>query len=411
MHGHGEEGLIVGVYVNDLIISRGDMEVLGRFKREMSKNFKMSDLGVLSVTICNMIVIRITTPHDQEGRTVTLSCYLNIEVQQSTARITICQSAYAKKLLDTAGLADSNPSRTPMEARLQLRKADTTTAVEATNYHNIVRILRYLVNIRPDLAYSVGYIWGLSRLASSEQRNNLETFSLSPCSKPSPPHHGHHNVAAPSPHHHHHHHHSPTQSKFNVIESAESHESLAPAPTHHDSHHKAAAPGPHHHHRHHHHHHHAPAQSKFNVIESAESHGNPVVAPTHHDSHGASSPHHHRHGHHHVAAPSPHHHHHHHHGHHHVAAPSPHHHLPTQSKFNVIESVESHGNPVVAPTHHGSHHQVAASSPHHHHHHGHHHVAAPSHPHHPHHPHHAHHKEGAPSPHHHHAHHKVAATI
>ena len=47
-HGHDEQRLIVGVYVDDLIIIGGDMEVLGRFKREMSKNFKMSDLGMLS---------------------------------------------------------------------------------------------------------------------------------------------------------------------------------------------------------------------------------------------------------------------------------------------------------------------------------------------------------------------------
>ena len=47
-HGHGEQRLIVGVYVNDLIITGGDMDVCRRFKREMSKNFKMSDLGVLS---------------------------------------------------------------------------------------------------------------------------------------------------------------------------------------------------------------------------------------------------------------------------------------------------------------------------------------------------------------------------
>ena len=125
--------MIVGVYVDDLIIIGGDMEVLGRFKREMSKNFKMNDLVVLSY-------------------------YLGIEVQQSTTDITICQSAYAKKLLDTTGLADSNPTRTPMEAWLQLRKADTTTTVNATNYHNIVGSLRYLVNTRPDFAYSVGYV-------------------------------------------------------------------------------------------------------------------------------------------------------------------------------------------------------------------------------------------------------------
>ena len=48
MHGYGEQRLIMGMYVDDLIITGGDMEALGRFKREMLKNFKMSDLGVLS---------------------------------------------------------------------------------------------------------------------------------------------------------------------------------------------------------------------------------------------------------------------------------------------------------------------------------------------------------------------------
>ena len=144
-HGHGEQRLIVGVYVDDLIITGGNMEVLGRFKSEMPKNFKMSDLGVLSY-------------------------YLGIEVQQSTTAINMCQSAYVKKLLDTTGLADSNPTRTPMEARLQLRKVDTTTTVDATNYHSILRNLRYLVNTRSNLAYSVGYV---SRFMEAPREEHL----------------------------------------------------------------------------------------------------------------------------------------------------------------------------------------------------------------------------------------------
>ena len=46
--GQGEQWLIVRVNVDDLIITGGDMEVLRRFKREMSKTFKMRDLGMLS---------------------------------------------------------------------------------------------------------------------------------------------------------------------------------------------------------------------------------------------------------------------------------------------------------------------------------------------------------------------------
>ena len=144
-HGQYKQRLIMGVYVDDLIITRGDMEVLGRFKREMSKNFKMSDLGVLSY-------------------------YLGIEVPQNSTGISICQSAYAKKLLDTTGLVDSNPTRTPMEARLQLRKAGTTTTVDSTNYRSIVGSLRYLVNTRSDLAYFVGYV---SRFMEAPREEHL----------------------------------------------------------------------------------------------------------------------------------------------------------------------------------------------------------------------------------------------
>ncbi|XP_022956268.1 uncharacterized protein LOC111458020 [Cucurbita moschata] len=146
--GHGEQRLIVGVYVDDLIITRDNMEVLERFKREMSKTFKMSDLGVLSY-------------------------YLGIEVQQSTIGITICQGAYAKKLLNTTRLVDNNPTRTPMEAWLQLRKVSTMLTVDATNYCSIVESLHYRVNTRPDLAYSVGYV---SRFMEAPREEHLVTI-------------------------------------------------------------------------------------------------------------------------------------------------------------------------------------------------------------------------------------------
>ena len=57
-----------------------------------------------------------------------------------------------------------------MEARLQLRKAGTTTIVDATNYRSIVGSLRYLVNTRPDLAYSVGYV---SRFMEAPREEHL----------------------------------------------------------------------------------------------------------------------------------------------------------------------------------------------------------------------------------------------
>ncbi|XP_066392468.1 uncharacterized mitochondrial protein AtMg00810-like [Miscanthus floridulus] len=106
---------------------------LDMFKAEMQATFKMSNLGLLHY-------------------------YLGLEVSQTEAGITVSQSAYAAKILENAGLTGCNPSHTAMEARLKLSKLSTTPAVDPTSYRSIVGSLRYLVNSRPDLAYSVGYI-------------------------------------------------------------------------------------------------------------------------------------------------------------------------------------------------------------------------------------------------------------
>ena len=57
-----------------------------------------------------------------------------------------------------------------MEAQLQLRKVGTTTTIDSTNYRGIVGSLRYLVNTRSDLAYSVGYV---SRFMEAPREKHL----------------------------------------------------------------------------------------------------------------------------------------------------------------------------------------------------------------------------------------------
>jgi hypothetical protein len=46
--GRGDGRLIVGVYVDDLIISGGDAAAVTKFKTQMKNTFRMSDLGLLS---------------------------------------------------------------------------------------------------------------------------------------------------------------------------------------------------------------------------------------------------------------------------------------------------------------------------------------------------------------------------
>jgi len=137
--------LIVGVYVDDLIITSASGDDIVTFKQEMKMKFQMSDLGLLSY-------------------------YLGIEVKQGADGIFLCQSGYAGKVLEHCGLASCNASATPMESRLKLSKSSPEEKVNATEYRRVIGTLRYLLHTRPDLAFSVGY---LSRFMEDPREDHL----------------------------------------------------------------------------------------------------------------------------------------------------------------------------------------------------------------------------------------------
>jgi hypothetical protein len=111
----------------------------------MSHVFGMSDLGLLTY-------------------------YLRIEVKQSVDGISLTQGSYAKKILEKGGLLDCNSCLVPMQPKLKLRKESESTRVDATKYRSLVGSLRYLVNTRPDLPFSVGYV---SRYMEEPQEDHL----------------------------------------------------------------------------------------------------------------------------------------------------------------------------------------------------------------------------------------------
>lgn len=129
----GKSCLLVGVYVDDLIITGSNKVEVTKFKDQMKDLFSMSDLGLLSY-------------------------YLGIEVVQSCHGIGLCQASYAAKILEKTGLESCNSVQVPMEAKQKLSKKSTTPPVDATEYRSIVGSLRYLVNTRPDIAYAVGIV-------------------------------------------------------------------------------------------------------------------------------------------------------------------------------------------------------------------------------------------------------------
>ncbi|WVZ50881.1 hypothetical protein U9M48_002088 [Paspalum notatum var. saurae] len=125
--------LVVGVYVDDLVVTGASEQDVNASKQEMKKLFRLSNLGLLTY-------------------------YLGIEVEKGTDSITLYQSAYAQKLLERSGMAGCRANKTPMEEKIKLSKESSAAKVDATNYRSIVGGPRYLVHTRPDLAFAVGFV-------------------------------------------------------------------------------------------------------------------------------------------------------------------------------------------------------------------------------------------------------------
>jgi hypothetical protein len=133
VRGEAESRLLLGVYVDDLVVTGACTGAIDSFKHEVCERFKMTDLGLLTL-------------------------YLGIEVSQTPGEITLKQSAFAAKLLEKAGMADCNRVHVPMEPRLKLSKRSTNPPVDVTLYRSIIGSLRYLVHTRPDISFSVGML-------------------------------------------------------------------------------------------------------------------------------------------------------------------------------------------------------------------------------------------------------------
>jgi hypothetical protein len=131
--GNGGNALLVGVYIDDLVITGTKDSKVTTFKEEMKATFQMSDMGLLSF-------------------------YQGIKVHQGDSGITLQQTAYAKRVIELVGLTDCNLALTPMEERLKLSHNSTTEEVDAMQYRHLMGSLRYLTHTRPDLAFSVSYI-------------------------------------------------------------------------------------------------------------------------------------------------------------------------------------------------------------------------------------------------------------
>ncbi|GJV50200.1 ribonuclease H-like domain, reverse transcriptase, RNA-dependent DNA polymerase [Tanacetum coccineum] len=145
--------LLIGVYVDDLIVTGTSKKEIESFKYQMQEQFEMSDLGLLAY-------------------------YLGIEVTQKWGEISIKQTGYATKILKDTGMLDCNDAKIPMEPGLKLTKLSKEKFVDPTEYRSIIGCLRYLLHTRPDLSFPVGL---LSRFMQEPQEQHMKAIKQVLC--------------------------------------------------------------------------------------------------------------------------------------------------------------------------------------------------------------------------------------
>nr|ABA96132.1 retrotransposon protein, putative, Ty1-copia subclass [Oryza sativa Japonica Group] len=136
----GGEGVILCLYVDDILIFGTSLNVIEEVKDYLSKSFEMKDLGEADVI-------------------------LNIKLQRGDeGGITLVQSHYVDKVLSRFGYSDCKPAPTPYDPSVLLRK-NRRIARDQLRYSQIIGSLMYLASAtRPDISFAVSK---LSRFVSN----------------------------------------------------------------------------------------------------------------------------------------------------------------------------------------------------------------------------------------------------
>jgi hypothetical protein len=141
-HGGGQ-GVILCLYVDDILIFGTSLDVIKEVKDFLSCCFEMKDLEVADV-ILNIKLLR-----DDDGG------------------ITLLQSHYVEKILSHFGYSDCKSSPTPYDPSMLVQKnqGDPKDAKDQLRYSQIIGSLMYLANAtRSDISFAVSK---LSRFVSN----------------------------------------------------------------------------------------------------------------------------------------------------------------------------------------------------------------------------------------------------
>nr|GFA35690.1 zinc finger, CCHC-type [Tanacetum cinerariifolium] len=125
------KGVIICLYVDDMLIFCTDQIQVDKTKKFMSSRFSIKDM-------------------------VKASVILGVKIKRENKEIVITQSHYIEKILKKFNREDCSPMSTPMDPVEKL-KPNTGKPVDQLEYSRAIRCLMYaMTSTRPDIAYVVG---------------------------------------------------------------------------------------------------------------------------------------------------------------------------------------------------------------------------------------------------------------
>ena len=143
------KGVIICLYVDDMLIFGTDQNQVDKTKKFLSSNFDMKDMGEAEVI-------------------------LGIRIKRENNGISISQSHYIEKILKRFNFKDCSPVSTPLDPSIKLLP-NKGVSVSQLEYSRAIGSLMYaMISTRPDIAYAVGK---LSRYTSKPSSHHWQALS------------------------------------------------------------------------------------------------------------------------------------------------------------------------------------------------------------------------------------------
>lgn len=118
------------IYVDDIIITGDNDDMVHMFVHLLSQQFSLKDLGKLSY-------------------------FLSVEVLLNAHGILLSQQRYIMELLAWTNMTNAKPIATPLLTTPPITLHSGSTLSDPTEYRIIVRSLQYFHIMRPDIAFTV----------------------------------------------------------------------------------------------------------------------------------------------------------------------------------------------------------------------------------------------------------------